>query len=129
MQEGYNARMKKTGRPVSPHVTIYAFPIAALSSITVRVTGCLLSVGLGGLAGASLVGVDTAAMMAAIGSSGIAPLAKFSVAFPLTYHFGGALRHFVWDNNPDMIQNDQVRMHSILLFGGAGVTSLALAMM
>ena len=121
--------MKKTGRPVSPHVTIYAFPIAALSSITVRVTGCMLSVGLAGLATASLGGADTAALMAAIGSSGIGPLAKFSVAFPLTYHFGGALRHYVWDNNPDMLQNDQVRMHSIMLFGGAGVSSLVFAMM
>ena len=41
--------MKKTGRPVSPHVTIYAFPAAALSSITNRVTGVALSFGAAGL--------------------------------------------------------------------------------
>ena len=45
----YTARMKASGRPVSPHVTIYAFPVTALSSITNRVTGCLLSVGCAGL--------------------------------------------------------------------------------
>ena len=39
-------------RPTSPHVTIYKFPIAALSSITTRVTGTALSVG---FAGAGLV--------------------------------------------------------------------------
>lgn len=38
----YTARMEKTGRPISPHVTIYAFPMAAISSITNRVTGVAL---------------------------------------------------------------------------------------
>jgi hypothetical protein len=33
-------------RLVSPHVTIYAFPMAAISSITNRVTGITLSLGL-----------------------------------------------------------------------------------
>ena len=32
-------------RPTSPHVTVYAFPVVALSSITVRITGVLLTVG------------------------------------------------------------------------------------
>ena len=47
--------MKETGRPVSPHVTIYAMPITAISSITNRVTGCALSVGCAGLGLAELV--------------------------------------------------------------------------
>jgi len=34
-----------TGRPVSPHVLIYAFPIAAISSVTNRVTGGALWAG------------------------------------------------------------------------------------
>jgi succinate dehydrogenase (ubiquinone) cytochrome b560 subunit len=41
--------MKLTGRPVSPHVTIYAFPVTAISSITNRATGMALSVGCAGL--------------------------------------------------------------------------------
>jgi hypothetical protein len=36
---------KNVGRPISPHVFIYAFPVVALSSITVRITGVLLTVG------------------------------------------------------------------------------------
>ena len=38
--ESYSDRMKKTGRPVSPHITVYAFPTVAISSVTVRITGC-----------------------------------------------------------------------------------------
>ena len=44
-KEKYTERQEKLGRPVSPHVQIYKFPPAALSSITNRVTGVALSVG------------------------------------------------------------------------------------
>ena len=40
----YDVSAKK-GRPVSPHVQVYAFPITAISSITNRITGVALSVG------------------------------------------------------------------------------------
>lgn len=43
--ETYTEKQAKLGRPVSPHVTIYKFPPAALSSITNRVTGCVLTGG------------------------------------------------------------------------------------
>ena len=41
----YTERMAKTGRPISPHITIYAFPTIAWSSIGVRGCGMLLSAG------------------------------------------------------------------------------------
>lgn len=44
-QDSYTARQIKLGRPVSPHVTIYKFPIAAISSISNRFTGLALSIG------------------------------------------------------------------------------------
>ncbi len=43
--ETYTEKQAKKGRPVSPHVTIYKFPVVALSSITNRVTGVILSGG------------------------------------------------------------------------------------
>ena len=64
--------MKKTGRPVSPHVTIYAFPVGALSSITNRVTGVALSLGAAGLGAIEIVaGSGTSLeLMQMIGSQG-----------------------------------------------------------
>jgi hypothetical protein len=44
--ETYTEKQAKLGRPVSPHVTIYKFPAAALSSITNRVTGVVLTGGM-----------------------------------------------------------------------------------
>ena len=43
--ESYTEKQAKLGRPVSPHVTIYKFPITAISSIANRATGIALSVG------------------------------------------------------------------------------------
>lgn len=41
----YTEKQAALGRPVSPHVGHYKFPVAAISSITNRVTGVALSVG------------------------------------------------------------------------------------
>lgn len=41
-KQSYTEKQAQTGRPLSPHVTIYDFPAAALSSIANRVTGIAL---------------------------------------------------------------------------------------
>ena len=41
----YSEKQEKLGRPLSPHVTIYKFPISATTSILNRITGVALSVG------------------------------------------------------------------------------------
>jgi succinate dehydrogenase (ubiquinone) cytochrome b560 subunit len=119
--------MKARGHPVSPHVTIYAFPVAALSSITNRVTGCIISFGCLGLGAAELVGGGGTSLFILqwIGSQGplIAASAKFTVAFPVVYHYLGALRHLYWDAVPDSLTNDQVAKASYYLFGATTVIS------
>ena len=42
----WKEKNEKSGRPVSPHVLIYKFPIAAITSIANRGTGLALSGGL-----------------------------------------------------------------------------------
>jgi hypothetical protein len=42
----YTERQQMLGRPTSPHVQIYKFPPAAISSITNRFTGIGLSTGI-----------------------------------------------------------------------------------
>lgn len=124
--------MKKTGRPISPHVTIYAFPVGAISSITNRVTGCALSFGAFGLAGLELVaGSGTSLeLMQMIGSQGflVTAPAKFVVSFPIIYHYFGAVRHFAWDYFPDLLTNEDVPKSSWALLGGSTVVSLGLSL-
>ncbi|KAL3773913.1 hypothetical protein ACHAW5_006484 [Stephanodiscus triporus] len=126
-KENYSARMAATARPVSPHVTIYAFPACALSSITTRVTGCALSFGSAGLGMVEILGGNGAALdlMSTVGSANVAIVAgaKFAVAFPIVYHYLGGLRHIIWDNNPEMLSNVDVEKASYVLVG----TSLLLS--
>jgi len=130
-KQNYTERMNRTGRPVSPHVTIYALPVAAFASIATRITGVMLSFGAFGVGGLDLVagpGVSLS-IMESIASQGmlVSAPAKFSVAFPLVYHSLGAFRHFLWDYFPDrFLNNDDVSKSSIVLFGSATFISLGL---
>lgn len=126
-KQNYSSRLAQTGRPVSPHVTIYAFPACALSSITTRVTGIALSLGSVSLGVVEIIGGNGAAasFMSSIGNAGVivAPVAKFVVAFPLVYHYLGGLRHYLWDNNPEMLSNVDVEKASYVLVGTSVVLS------
>ena len=123
--------MQQTGRPVSPHVSIYAFPVGALSSITNRVTGTCLSVGAASLAGLELMGGSGTALslMQGLGDSMLAAPTKLAVSFPLVYHYLGAVRHTAWDYRPELLENADVETTSYVLVGTSVVLSLGLAIM
>jgi len=128
-KENYSHRMNKTGRPVSPHVTIYQFPIAALTSITIRVTGCALTFGAAGVGLVEILAGNGAAlgMMQEIAGTGypvVTALAKFSVSFPCTYHYLGGVRHLLWDNFPEMLTNVDVTKASYALVASSMVISI-----
>lgn len=129
-KENYSSRMAATRRPVSPHVTIYSFPVCALASITTRVTGCALSFGAAGLGVVEIFGGNGAALelMSSIGSGAVGgglvvAGAKFSVAFPFVYHYLGGLRHLVWDSKPEMLTNVDVEKASYALVGASVLLS------
>lgn len=126
----FTERAKRTGRPVSPHVTIYSFPIGALTSIMNRVTGCVLSFGAAGLGAVELVGGSGTALdlMGTIGSQGgvVTAGAKFAVAFPFVYHYLGGVRHLSWDQMPDYLTNEDVDKASYALAGTSLLLSLGL---
>lgn len=119
---------------MSPHVLIYAFPIAAISSITNRVTGVALSIGAAGLGAAELVGGSGTSLELMQTIGGMSPLiamsAKFCVAFPCTYHYAGAIRHLIWDARPELLSTiKEVEQSSYVLFGSSLVLSTGLMFM
>mmetsp|Transcript_19886 Transcript_19886/g.28588 ORF Transcript_19886/g.28588 Transcript_19886/m.28588 type:complete len:157 (+) Transcript_19886:90-560(+) len=113
----YTEKQEKTGRPVSPHVMIYSFPIVAISSITNRITGVGMAAGFTGAAAMALTGADVPVIMSSIGSSDVGALAKFMVAFPISYHYIAAVRHTVWDHMPDELTNEKVQATSLIIGG------------
>ncbi len=76
-----------------------------------------LTVGCAGIGGLSLVGCDVPALMSMLGTSSAGPLFKFAVAFPLLYHYGGAIRHVAWDLTPELLENEGVEVASKALIG------------
>merc|ERR1711865_11958 len=124
----YTKQTRNTSRPTSPHVTIYAWPPAAISSITNRVCGVSCSVGMLGMSAVAMAGGDVGLMMEGIGQSALAPPAKFAVAFPFIYHYTLGIRHVLWDRKPDMLTNEDTTKTSYGLIGfnvaAAGILAL-----
>jgi succinate dehydrogenase / fumarate reductase cytochrome b subunit len=87
-------------RPLSPHLTIYRWPVTMMTSITHRATGMALSVGAVVLAW-WLVAVSNGpegwqgfnAIMTTV--PGLVVL--FGLTWSLAYHFFSGLRHLAWD--------------------------------
>lgn len=92
--------MTKPGRPLSPHLQIYRWPITMLLSILHRITGAALSLG--------LIVLVLWLMLVAAGPEryqyfreimasplGIVMLVAWTFAFLL--HLANGVRHLVWD--------------------------------
>ncbi len=92
--------MREPGRPLSPHLQVYRWPVTMLLSILHRITGVALSCGLFVLAlwllliaaGPEQYQYFRAAMSTPVGW---ALLIGWTFAFLL--HLANGIRHFVWD--------------------------------
>ena len=105
----------------------YKFPPIALSSITNRVTGVMLSVGMSGVGYVSLTG-DLAATIEALKAVPLVlPVFKFSMSFPIVYHTLGGFRHLWWDATCKNFSNEEMETSAKLLFGASGAASVVLA--
>lgn len=93
-------------RPLSPHVfeidykqMHYKFPVGAITSVTNRATGVMLSVGAAGAAWLALSGDLPAGIDAFKASYPLLVVpAKFVISFPLIYHYLAGVRHIYWDH-------------------------------
>jgi succinate dehydrogenase / fumarate reductase cytochrome b subunit len=92
--------MNKAGRPLSPHLTIYRWPITMTLSILHRVTGAALSIGLV-IVTAWLVslwlGAAAYETVATLLASMIGRLLLAGFSFAFFFHFCNGIRHLFWD--------------------------------
>ncbi|MBJ90520.1 MAG: succinate dehydrogenase, cytochrome b556 subunit [Woeseia sp.] len=92
--------MSKEGGPLSPHLTIYRWPITMILSILHRATGLALSFGLLVFAiwlGAAVL--DSAAhdkVKVVLGST-IGQLFIFGCCLSFFFHLSNGIRHLIWD--------------------------------
>ena len=87
-------------RPLSPHMTIYRWPVTMMTSITHRATGVGLSVGAIILAW-WLVSISSGPegwqSFHAVSDTPIGLLVLFGLTWALVYHFLNGIRHLAWD--------------------------------
>ncbi|MFO1248962.1 MAG: succinate dehydrogenase, cytochrome b556 subunit [Alphaproteobacteria bacterium] len=87
-------------RPLSPHLTIYRWPMTMATSITHRITGVGLSVGAVVLAWwlfSISNGPEGWESFHAISDTPIGLLVLFGLTWSLAYHFLNGVRHLAWD--------------------------------
>ena len=90
----------KSGRPISPHLQIYRWPITMTMSILHRITGGALYFGTLLLAWwviAAAAGPGYFETANAVFGSWIGRIVLFGYSWALIHHLLGGLRHFVWD--------------------------------
>ncbi len=92
--------MNKASRPLSPHLTIYRWPITMTLSILHRVTGVALSVGLIVLTLwllALSIGAPAYGQVTALLESIVGRLMLIGFSFAFFFHFCNGIRHLFWD--------------------------------
>ena len=92
--------MSNTERPLSPHLSIYRWPVTMVSSILHRATGVALSLGFIVLVAwlfDAASGPESYAVLAAVLGSPLGMLFFAGLSFSFFYHLGNGVRHLVWD--------------------------------
>ena len=92
--------MSKSDRPLSPHLSIYRWPITMTLSILHRATGVAMSLGLVVLAywlWTVSSGSADYARFNELTSTLVGKLLLIGWSFAFFYHFANGVRHLVWD--------------------------------
>uniref|UniRef100_A0A2L2Y344 Succinate dehydrogenase cytochrome b560 subunit, mitochondrial n=1 Tax=Parasteatoda tepidariorum TaxID=114398 RepID=A0A2L2Y344_PARTP len=100
--ESFAEKNERLQRPLSPHLTIYRFPLPAMLSITHRATGIALTAGMYSISiGMLLLPANFPHYFEALQSMYIGtPIIftmKFALAWSLFYHSFNGVRHLAWD--------------------------------
>jgi succinate dehydrogenase / fumarate reductase cytochrome b subunit len=93
--------MNPNDRPLSPHLSIYRWPITMVSSILHRATGVAMAVGFVlyalWLADAA-TGPDAYATFAGVMGSTPGKILLIGWSWAFFYHLANGIRHLVWDS-------------------------------
>jgi succinate dehydrogenase / fumarate reductase, cytochrome b subunit len=115
-------------RPLSPHLTIYRWPVTMATSITHRATGVGLSVGAVILAW-WLVSISNGPegwqSFHALSDTPIGLLVVFGLTWSLVYHFLNGIRHLAWDLGYGF-EKHLAERNSMMILVGSIVIAVAL---
>ena len=116
-------------RPLSPHLSVYKLPIAAITSIMTRITGQALVAGLLLVVWwlvAAATGPRAFATADWVLRSWIGYLVLLGSVWALWYHFLAGIRHFFYDARLLMTKPQAKQASWVLSWGSVGLTLLTL---
>ena len=117
--------MNTSGRPLSPHLTIYRWPITMVLSIIHRITGVALSVGLVALvAWLGVIAYDFIPYDPVLAFMRSLPgrVVLFGFSFAFFFHLSNGIRHLIWDTGR-LFEKRQVDMSAwIVLLASVSMT-------
>lgn len=117
-------------RPLSPHLQVYRKQVQMMTSITHRITGVALAVGILGLVWGLLAlaaGPQRWAGFTACAGSPLGLLVLFGFSWALAYHFINGIRHLVQDAGNGFAIPDFIRSSWISIGGSIVLVVLAWA--
>jgi succinate dehydrogenase / fumarate reductase cytochrome b subunit len=120
--------MSTDNRPLSPHLQVYRLPFTALTSISHRISGVLLSGGallLVYWVVAAAAGPQAYATASAILSSLPVQVLIFLWTFVLFYHLCNGIRHLIWDAGYGFDLQTAQRSGQIAIGAAAALTVVA----
>ncbi len=115
----------RAGRPLSPHLQIYRWPLTMAMSIAHRVTGAALYVGTILLVWwliAAASGPRYFHFVNGLFGSWIGLIVLFGFSWALIHHALGGVRHFIWDTGRGLAKPARDRLALANIVGSAGLT-------
>lgn len=119
-------------RPLSPHMTIYRWPVTMMTSITHRLTGMGLSLGAVILAW-WLVSISNGPegyqSFHAVADTPVGLVVLFGLTWSLVFHFLNGIRHLAWDLgygfDKHLAERNSVMIFALSVLGALAVFALA----
>ena len=120
--------MSNSGRPLSPHLSIYRWPITMVLSILHRMTGVAMSLGLIVFAGwlvRAAAGPEAYLGFSIMMSTILGKLLLVGWSFAFFFHAANGVRHLVWDTGRGLEKHQANRSAWFVI--GFAVAAAALA--
>jgi succinate dehydrogenase / fumarate reductase cytochrome b subunit len=116
-----------TGRPLSPHLTVYKFMYTMTLSIMHRIMGVALSLGFLLFAAwlvALATGPEAYAQVMRCLDTLLVKLVLAGFAFAFVYHFCNGIRHLVWDTGRGLEKAQARRSGTVVIVAAILFTAL-----
>ncbi|MDH3305069.1 MAG: succinate dehydrogenase, cytochrome b556 subunit [Gammaproteobacteria bacterium] len=119
--------MSNDDRPLSPHISIYRWPITMVLSILHRISGIVLSVGFVVLVAwlfDAAAGPEAYTVFMSVMDSLVGQVMLIALSFAFFYHLSNGARHLLWDAGRGLEKSQANQSSWLVLIATVVLTAL-----